>query len=443
MLIYLYGNTQVYSNIGRGAYSMILKKLHISNFKMFEDIDFEFKPGFNLILGDNGVGKTTILEAITVAVSGFLAGMEDVNTRNIYKDDVHYQIVKDNNGIPNKIYKENVEIGSTINYEGLDYTWSRMKRTVSGSSRTAINPREILKVSRDLINSTEHTVLPLISYQSASRHWISARSDANEKKRKQLHNRRCGYLGCMDKTANLYSINNWCAQMEWGSVRMNHISENYQQFGKIVAKFMSIMNDGAISEVIFNPNSESLLYCENGEYKTIDDLSAGYQSVLNLILDLAYRMAILNPDEGDNIPNAEGIVLIDEIDSNLHPKWQWRIIEALTETFPNVQFIAATHSPIIVSSCKNANSICIDEEQNIRYIGDSYAFSVNEILKDMLGYYMRPAKVEDLIEKFGKSMDREEYAQAKNVLEQLTELLGKEHPEIIALESEYETEAEE
>lgn len=422
---------------------MILKKLHISNFKMFEDIDFEFKPGFNLILGDNGVGKTTILEAITVAVSGFLAGMEDVNTRNIYKDDVHYQIVKDNNGIPNKIYKGHVEIGSTINYEGVDYTWSRMKKTVSSSSRTAINPREILKVSRDLINSTEHTVLPLISYQSASRHWISARSDANEKKRKQLHNRRCGYLGCMDKTANLYSINNWCAQMEWGSVRMNHISENYQQFGKIVSKFMSIMNDGTISEVIFNPNSESLLYCENGEYKTIDDLSAGYQSVLNLILDMAYRMAILNPDEGDNIPNADGIVLIDEIDSNLHPKWQWRIIEALTETFPNVQFIAATHSPIIVSSCKNANIICIDEEQDVRYIGDSYAFSVNEILRDMLGYYMRPAKIEDLIEKFGKSMDREEYTQAKNILEQLTELLGKEHPEIIALESEYDTEAEE
>lgn len=300
-----------------------------------------------------------------------------------------------------------------------------------------------MKVSRELINSTEHTVLPLISYQSASRHWISARSDANEKKRKQLHNRRCGYLGCMDKTANLYSINNWCAQMEWGSVRMNHISENYQQFGKIVSKFMSIMNDGTISEVIFNPNSESLLYCENGEYKTIDDLSAGYQSVLNLILGLAYRMAILNPDEGDNIPNAEGIVLIDEIDSNLHSKWQWRIIEALTETFPNVQFIAATHSPIIVSSCKNANIICIDEEQDVRYIGDSYAFSVNEILRDMLGYYMRPAKIEDLIEKFGKSMDREEYTQAKNILEQLTELLGKEQPEIIALESEYDTETEE
>ena len=127
----------------------------------------------------------------------------------------------------------------------------------------------------------------------------------------------------------------------------------------------------------------------------------------------------------------------------MHPKWQWRIVEALTKTFPNVQFIAATHSPIIVSSCKNANIICMDEEQNVRYIEDSYAFSVNEILKDMLGYYMRPAKVEDLIEEFEKRMDREEYNKAKIALERLTEMLGEKHPEVIALKSEYEIEAEE
>lgn len=214
---------------------------------------------------------------------------------------------------------------------------------------------------------------------------------------------------------------------------MNHISENYGQFGKIVSKFMSIMNDGTVSEVIFQPNSNTLLYREDGEYKEIEDLSAGYQSILNLILDLAYRMAILNPDEGENIAKAEGIVLIDEIDSNLHPKWQWRIVDALTETFPNIQFIAATHSPIIVSSCKKANIISIDEKQKIRYIADSYAFSVNEILKDMLGYYMRPARVEDLLEEFEKRMDREEYAKAKEALEQLIDILGEEHPEVITL----------
>ena len=163
---------------------------------MFEDLNLQFKPGFNLILGDNGVGKTSVLEAATVAVSGFLTGMEDIPTRNIYKDDIHYNILVDNNGTPDKSYCYPVEIESTISYAGTDYTWNRTKI----STRTMINPKDILKVSQDLINSTDRKILPLISYQSASRHWISARKDANEKKRKQLHNRRCGYLGCLDRT---------------------------------------------------------------------------------------------------------------------------------------------------------------------------------------------------------------------------------------------------
>ena len=234
----------------KGEYEMLLKNLHIINFKMFEDLNLQFKPGFNLILGDNGVGKTSVLEAATVAVSGFLTGMEDIPTRNIYKDDIHYNILVNNNGTFDRSYCYPVEIESTISYAGTDYTWDRTKI----SSRTMISPKDILKVSRDLINSTERKILPLISYQSASRHWISARKDANEKKRKQLHNRRCGYLGCLDRTANLNVVNNWCEQMEWSSVRMNSISENYEQFGKIVSKFMSIMNDGLISKVVYQPN---------------------------------------------------------------------------------------------------------------------------------------------------------------------------------------------
>lgn len=423
----------------KGEYEMLLKNLHIINFKMFEDLNLQFKPGFNLILGDNGVGKTSVLEAATVAVSGFLTGMEDIPIRNIYKDDIHYNILVNNNGTFDRSYCYPVEIESTISYAGTDYTWDRTKI----SSRTMISPKDILKVSRDLINSTERKILPLISYQSASRHWISARKDANEKKRKQLHNRRCGYLGCLDRTANLNVVNNWCEQMEWSSVRMNSISENYEQFGKIVSKFMSIMNDGLISKVVYQPNEGKILYSENGEFKDIDDLSAGYQSLLNLILDLAYRMAILNPDEGENISKVEGIVFIDEIDSNLHPKWQWRVVDALTESFPNIQFIAATHSPIIVSSCKDANIINLDENGNVRYITDSYAFSVNDILRDMLGYHMRPAKVENLIEEFEKRMDREEYDDAKKALDQLIVILGEKHPQSIALKSEYEIEAEE
>lgn len=422
---------------------MLLKKLSISNFKMFEHLELNFESGFNLLLGDNGVGKTTILDAASVAIGGFLVGMEDVPTRNILKPDVCYQIIRDSNGTPNKSYSTTpTEIGCVLNYDGKDYNWTRTKKDATSGSRTTIAPKEILSVSQKLINSTEDRIFPLISYQGASRHWILARSDAHEKRRKQLHDRRCGYLGCLNTTSNLASVYSWCEQMEWGSFKTKKISANYKMFGEIISKFMGIMNDGTVSEVFFHPYFEKLLYVENGELKEIEDLSAGYQSVLNLVIDLAYRMAILNPDVGEEIPKAEGIVLIDEIDSNLHPKWQWRIVEALTETFPNVQFIAATHSPIIVSSCKNANIISINDKKEVQYIGSSYAFSVNEILKDMLGYYMRPEKVENLIEEFEKSMDREEYSKAKELLIKLIDILGEEHPKAIALKSEYEIEAE-
>ncbi len=422
---------------------MLLKKLNISNFKMFEHLELNFESGFNLLLGDNGVGKTTILDAASVAIGGFLVGMEDVPTRNILKPDVWYQIIRDSNGTPNKSYSSlPTEVASILNYDGIDYDWIRAKKDATAGSRTTIAPKEILAVSQKLVNSTEDKLFPLISYQGASRHWVSARSDAHEKRRKQLHDRRCGYLGCLNTTSNLLSIYDWCKQMEWASFRTKRISTNYKVFGEMISKFMGIMNDDTVSEVFFHPYFEKLLYVENGELKEIEDLSAGYQSVLNLVIDLAYRMAILNPDAGGEIPKAEGIVLIDEIDSNLHPKWQWRIVEALTETFPNVQFIAATHSPIIVSSCKNANIISINDKKEVQYIGSSYAFSVNEILKDMLGYHMRPEKVENLIEGFEKCMDRDEYAKAKEILAQLIDILGEEHPKAMALKSEYEMEGE-
>lgn len=421
---------------------MLLKKLSISNFKMFEQLDLQFEQGFNLLLGDNGVGKTTILEAASVAIAGFLIGMEDVPTRNILKPDVRYQNIKDSNGTPNRIYgSEPTQVTSVLHYNGTDYEWTRAKKDATAGTRTTITPKEILNVSQRLVNSTNDKLWPLISYQSASRHWVLARSDAHEKKRKQLHDRRCGYLGCLNTASNLISIYDWCKQMEWGSFKSKKVAINYEKFGEMISKFMSIMNDGIVSEVFFHPYLEKLLYMEDGEYKEIEDLSAGYQSVLNLVIDLAYRMAILNPDAGDKTSNAEGIVLIDEIDSNLHPKWQWRIVEALTETFPNVQFIAATHSPIIVSSCKNANIISIDKKE-VQYIESSYAFSVNEILKDMLGYYMRPEKVENLIEEFEKYMDRDAYDEAKVALIQLVDMLGEEHPKVIALKSEFEIEAE-
>lgn len=418
---------------------MNINKITITNFRMIDKLSLDFTPGFNLLLGDNGVGKTSVLEAVSVALAGFFAGIEDVSARNIYKDDVRYQIVRDSNGVPNRIYNTPVEIECSIDFEGEPYSWCRAKKDATGGSRTTINPRDILAASQRMANSEDAHMWPLISYQSAARHWISARSDADAKKRKQLHDRRRGYLGALDRCINMQSVNEWCKQMEWVIVKKG-TATNYEMFGRIISKFMSYMNEGVECRVYFDVTNEKLFYIENEEFKEINDLSAGYQSILNMVIDLAYRAAILNPDGGEKIMNTPGIVLIDEIDSNLHPKWQWKIVNALQQTFPSVQFIAATHSPIIVSSCKNANIISMDERLSVHYIKDIYAYSVDEILLDLLGHHIRPEKIEDIMNKFDKNMYDEAYMEAKRNLEELAELMGENHPAVTARRMEYKIE---
>lgn len=87
-----------------------------------------------------------------------------------------------------------------------------------------------------------------------------------------------------------------------------------------------------------------------------------------MVLDIAYRMAILNPFLRDEILNeTPGIVMIDEVDMHLHPKWQWNIIKALKKTFPRVQFIVTTHSPIVVASCKDENLILLNPKEESKY----------------------------------------------------------------------------
>ena len=125
----------------------------------------------------------------------------------------------------------------------------------------------------------------------------------------------------------------------------------------------------------------------------VSNLSAGYQSLLWIVMNLAYRLALLNPEQSENLKNTEGIVLIDEVDMHLHPKWQWNIVGALEETFPNIQFILATHSPIVISSCKNRQMVWIGEDQEVMYLKDAYGYSVQEVLKLRQGTTEKPREI--------------------------------------------------
>ena len=156
------------------------------------------------------------------------------------------------------------------------------------------------------------------------------------------------------------------------------------------------------------------MYVCDSERLPLRLLSSGFRTMLGMVLDIAYRMAILNPDLLDQIIlSTPGIVLIDEIDMHLHPNWQWKVIKALQTTFPKVQFIATTHSPIIVASCKDENMIVLNPI-------DQFLDMPSEVSQ---GYTVKGWQVNDVLEQCMDSSSRD--PETVEMLNHLTALAKK------------------
>ncbi len=171
---------------------------------------------------------------------------------------------------------------------------------------------------------------------------------------------------------------------------------------------------------------------KHGERLTVNQLSDGEKCLIAMIGDLARRMAIANPI-GENPLAGEGIVLIDEIDLHLHPKWQRMIVPRIIEVFPNCQFIISTHSPHVITHVQ-PESLCLlrntaDGMEAVRTQG-SYGKSVDRVLEDYMGLETtRPDEISRALRVIHEQIDRSRFADARDKIEDLRGMIGND-PEL-------------
>ena len=163
------------------------------------------------------------------------------------------------------------------------------------------------------------------------------------------------------------------------------------------------------------------------------NLSDGYRNTLGMIADIAYRMAILNPQLlGDVLQKTPGIILIDEVDLHLHPRWQERIIGDLQAVFPQVQFIVSTHAPAVISSVRQDNlRILSGEKQSSTVPAEVYGKDANSILTGVMDASPRPAEIQSLFGRFYQAIDSGELEKAARTLDEIEYLIGAEDPELV------------
>lgn len=374
--------------------SMFISRIGIKNFKGIQKAEFEFSDSVNLIIGNNGCGKTSVLEAVAVALGGFLAGIDGVNTVHFSNDEIMQigNLTGDGSYNPKYITPIMVDVDITLN--GKKFSFIRQKKSRQ-ASRSTVEPRDICKEA-NMMAQTDNSVLPLISFQGISRIANQKRDKWNDPFTKGF-SRTTGYIDCLDGASTEKMMTSWFRHMDYVAYKKGNKIAEFEIAKKAVSQFMSIMLNKQGLTVDYEKRTDELVYSDGIEVLPLRLLSSGFRSMVGMVLDVAYRMAVLNPDLKERIiSETPGVLLIDEIDLHLHPKWQWLIIAALKSTFPKVQIIASTHSPIVIASCKQEKLFTIE-------LKDPFLDKEDEILPN---YTVKGWQVSDVLEKIMKTSDR-------------------------------------
>lgn len=423
---------------------MKIDTIHIQNYRCFRDLNISLEKHMTLFVGKNGAGKSTILDAVTVAASAFLCGMEGGISRNIQKEDARYEFYE-MEGVVDAQHQFPVIIAANGECDGEDgIVWTRSLNSAGGKT-TIKDARDLIGIAEQMqkrvMEGSTETVLPVLSYYGTGRLYAQ-KKEKRDLKTLQKFSRQAGYLDCMVAESNEKMMLNWFEKMTLKSL------QNQQKTGKAgnipqlvavedaVCKCFEKIHGCGKAEISFDLDTHRLMIeyeDENGERNrfALNEMSDGYKNTLSMIGDIAYRMAVLNPQLGMAVlVETPGIVLIDEIDLHLHPEWQQTILGDLQSIFPRVQFLVTSHAPAVIHSVRRENIRVLDRGQVYTPAEQTYGRDANSILREVMQVGERPEEIRQLLAEFYEAVDGEKIQDAERLLAQVEELVGDSDPEI-------------
>lgn len=430
---------------------MKLTQVRLSNLGRFKALDVSFAPtqsirsNVTVLIGTNGGGKTTILRALATSLSWFGAR------------------VRSEKGSGSPISEENILNGTTSAaialsvHDQRDYNWTITKSRPGKKSDHITQLSEVSHLAdnyRNILSSDAQHSLPLIAFYPVERsvldiplkirgrhsfsqldgyenslnqgidfrrffEWFREREDIENEMAKPL---AFSALSKQDpeRIARLYKLADTASEridkIEFGDIKSisKELKDLFNAF-KLVEEIESLSKDRQLDAVRtaiakFMPDFTNLrvrrkpkLYMsidKKGEALNVSQLSQGEKSLMALVGDIARRLAMLNP-KLDNPLLGLGIVLIDEVDMHLHPQWARAIIERLTDTFPNCQFILTTHSPLVISDFRDVLIYSLDNGELVN-VPSLYGQDANTVLLEVMDTHIRNANVE---KRFGDLLD--------------------------------------
>lgn len=358
---------------------MRINRLELNNFRNFESSAFNFLSEFTIIIGENGKGKSTILQGLRLAAATFLLGIDEAERYHIQKKDVRRVDLK-NRFIP----QNNCSFLAIGIVDSQEVSWKRSLAKPNGRTdyKEAAVLINIAQSLNDRVNKLfkEDLDLPVICFFSTAR--LSSESKQTIKLKKKGSLLTDGYARCIDERSDKKSPMEWVKSAYWKKLKEKPESALLDAVLEAIA--ICIPNWQPTEWDEDTDDLAGLYTDENGEtsFVPLYYLSDGLRMMAEMVCEIAYRCVVLNAHHArDAVRNSKGIVLIDEIDMHLHPTWQQNVVSDLKKAFPNIQFVVTTHSPFIVQSLKSHELINLDRWTDI----DPDRLNVGDISTSIMG----------------------------------------------------------
>jgi predicted ATP-binding protein involved in virulence len=335
---------------------LYVRSLQIENLRCFQsaELDLQFPgreqaappdlPNVNLLLGNNGAGKTTVLKAIALSVLGQILPGSGFATYNLVRrNNDETAIAKSEAGLilhPVDVEGEStvltdtrIEISKRKNQEQLHVPW--------------VYEDQLMVVWDELYVDTSPAFF-LVGY-GATR-WASDASQfeptASQRKRRGLRYQRVA--GLFEEFIGLTPLSSWLPRLQ---------AEDPDRFQEV----SQILNDllPTDSRFLGEMENDEFLFTHCGVPVPLGALSDGYRAYIGWVSDLLYNISI-GASKGTHLRDARGVVLIDEIDLHLHPEWQREVVPTVARALPNLQFVLTTHSPIVAGTLSTKNIFVLE-----------------------------------------------------------------------------------
>lgn len=388
---------------------MEIKQLTLENLGRFERLAIEFAPtervnsNVTVLIGNNGAGKTSVLKSLATSLSWFVARLRSDK----------------GNGSP--IPEEVILNGATtavvtlqLHDQQHEYLWS-LTKTLTGrkSAQQSIltDASKLADEYRTRLPDEKDISLPLIAFYPVERVVLDI-----PLKIKERHSffQLDGYDNSLNQGVDFRRFFEWFRDREdsenesvipadvleqlqrslapnvWQQLQQLQASARDRQLTAVRTAIANFMPGFENLKVRRKPRLHMSIDKE-GQTLNVLQLSQGEKSLMALVGDIARRLAMMNPGL-ENPLHGDGVVLIDEVDMHLHPQWARTIIQRLTDTFPNCQFVLTTHSPLVISDCKDVLVYSLDNGE-LTEVASQYGQDANSVLLEVMDTAIRNERV--------------------------------------------------